>query len=347
MGIQFLDPGGEYYFSVGTSTPGIWGDNSGSNVTCINNAPTGRSTQYAIQLLNSHVGKVLGSNFVELIVGVAFYIPNQSFPSGMQIIEFLDTTNVQCDLRVDSTGHLFFTRNGTTLGSASSLALVVNSGWHYIEMQAKIDNTTGTAQVWVDGLSWVSLTGQDTQNTANAFANRVYINQSYGIVNYIKDIYILDTGTGTNTSRTGDVTVSVFYPNAAGVNQQYTNNGGSSQTNSVQDGINHTGTWPDGDTTYISDATIGHISDFAHQALSLTGTFYGVVHVTYMRKDDAGARSAAQVCLSSATTEVGATIVLGNSYNYYYDVLEQNPNTSTAWTPTTFNAATFGVKTIS
>jgi hypothetical protein len=134
-------------------------------------------------------------------------------------------------------------------------------------------------------VSWLSLTGQNTQATANAYMNRV----RYGAVttaadSYWKDMYGLDTGTGTNTSPLGDITVNVFFPNAAGTNQQFGTLVGSSQTVAVQDGIGHTGTWPDGDTSYIAEATSGHISDFAHQTLSLTGTIYGVIHMSYAKK---------------------------------------------------------------
>jgi hypothetical protein len=65
-----------------------------------------------------------------------------------------------------------------------------------------------------------------------------------------------------------------------------------------------------------------------------------------LRKDDVGSRSVAQVCLSSTATEQGATINLSNSYQYYPDIIELDPNTSAAFTLSGLNAATFGVKEI-
>jgi hypothetical protein len=116
----------------------------------------------------------------------------------------------------------------------------------------------------------------------------------------------------------------------------------------VQDGINHSGTRPDGDTTYISDATAGHISDFAHEALTLTGTIHGVMHVSYVKKDDAGTRLFRQVCLSGSTVETnGVDLSATNTYLYYFDPLDVNPDTSTAFTPITYNNATFGCKEVS
>jgi hypothetical protein len=106
-------------------------------------------------------------------------------------------------------------------------------------------------------------------------------------------------------------------------------------------------TSPNADTAYLASNTVGQQNDNAHQALTLTGTIYGVIHRTYAKKDDAGARAIAQQCLSGATTETGATINLGSSYSYYDDILENDPNTSAAWTVPNFNNATFGVKLIS
>jgi hypothetical protein len=98
---------------------------------------------------------------------------------------------------------------------------------------------------------------------------------------------------------------------------------------------------------YIKSSTANQKTDFAHQAMSLTGTILGVIHRTLARKDDAGARSIKQICESGGTEELSATYALGSSYSYYDDILETDPHTSAQWTVSNFNAATFGVKEIS
>lgn len=114
----------------------------------------------------------------------------------------------------------------------------------------------------------------------------------------------------------------------------------------VQDGINHLGTWPDDDVAFIYDSVSGHKTDFGHQALTLSGTLFSVHHVTYARKDDAGAISINQYCISGGTTETSAAIVMTNTYLYSTDILDNDPNTSAQWTGANFNAATFGVKIV-
>lgn len=360
MAIQFADPGGEYYYNTGLSGAGtpfstIWDSYFVATTSLVSNAPSGRATTYAIgQGPNgSFITKYLSTGFATLVVGAAIYIPANWLPvsNATVLLQLYYNGNQQVDVRCTSAGNLYFTRNGSAaLGGVYSVnALANGSGWHYVEAQFTVNNVTGAAQVWVDNVSWLSVSGQNTRGDgANNLANQVRFYNSFTNgqpTTYWKDMYILDTGTGVNTSRLGDITVGVEYPNAAGVNNAWTPNTGT-PVSTVQDGITYVGTWPDGDTTYIADGNIGDTSDFAHQALSLTGTIYGVVHASYLRKDDAGSRSVAQVCISNGTTETGVTISLGNSYVYYFDVLENDPHTAAPWTLFNFNNATFGTVVI-
>jgi hypothetical protein len=346
MSLLWADPGGEYYFSLGIAgalTAGALNDNSNSSL--VSNAAAGRLTTYAISHSGSgnYFAKFFG-NFQTLIAGWANYNSSSVWVNGNRIIAFVDSATTQVDVRTDASGHLFATRNGTTIGSASSGTLT--TGWHYYEVKAHIaSGTSGSVEVRVDGVVFLTVTGVNTQATGNAFANRVYwLPLVQSTQQYYKDLYVLDTGTGINTTYLGDIAVAVIWPNSAGTNQQWTPNTGT-QVAAVQDGIAHTGTWPDGDTTYIGDGTSGHISDFGHQAVTVTGTIFGAIHASYARKDVAGSQSINQVALQSGSVvETGATISLGNAYLYYFDVLEQDPTGPATWTDTTFNATAFGVK---
>lgn len=410
--VLFLDPGGEQYFSLGPSAAGVWTYTWSSSV--VSNAPAGRATQYALQ--SATVGRNF-SNYQSWCIGYAFQL--NTIPASRTLLIFQDGSTAQCDLRVTGTGSLFFTRNGTQIGGNSS-NLLTPGAWNYIEVKAVIaSGASGSMEVRVNGVVWLTVTGVNTQNTANAYANQVIFNGIGGATSWLKDVYVMaDTGSGPHTDYLGDITVAVNYPNGAGVNAawaksvgpftltsvnisgvyQGTITGGASNAyvgktftitgfangannitgvctastataltiggvttvtethagsaafaaaGMVDDGINHAGTWPDADTTYISDATAGDKADFAHQALSLTGSILAVAHVSYMRKDDAGTRQVQQICLSNGTEEDSATISLGNTYQYYYDILEIDPHTSAAWTLANYNAATFGVKEIS
>jgi hypothetical protein len=352
MAVIFADPGGEFYFGLGVLGAGIW--NAENGVSLVNSAPSGRQAAsdgkfYGFQFnagSNQTLTKIFAPNYSHLIVGWAFYLSATAWTNNSVIVAFQDAGTNQCDLRTNASGQVFFTRNGTVIGSASTVPLT--AGWNYLEVEIVFATAaTGSVQCWLNGVSITSTSSVQTTTSGNAYANRlIFEGSNSGGVDYMKDVYVLDATTGANTTHLGDVTVGVKYPNAAGVNQQWTPNA-STQVSRVQDGITHTGTWPDGDTTYISDGTAGDISDFAHETLTLTGTLYSVLHISYVRKDDAGARAFRQVCLSGATTETnGADISATNTYLYYFDILDQDPNTSAQWTVANYNAATFGAKEI-
>lgn len=113
----------------------------------------------------------------------------------------------------------------------------------------------------------------------------------------------------------------------------------------VQPGIAQIGTRPNNDVTYIVDATSGHISDFAHQSIASTNTTIAAIsHLTYARKDDVGTRVIDQAVLLGATTAL-SNVSLTNSYVYYIQVMDADPN-SNPWTIINFNNTTAGVKEV-
>jgi hypothetical protein len=348
MAVTFADPGGEYYFSLGINgsiTAGVW--TSQNSCSLVSTAPVGRAAAsdgkfYAIFSNGGNVAKNLGVNYTHQVMHFAMYFTTP--PLGVTLFQYKDIATVQTDLRVDGAGHLQIFGNGVQLGSNGP---VVSAGWQFFELDVTFAITAiGAAQAWLNGVSAVTATSVRTAVT-NAYSNGFSITLN-NAGTYLKDVCILDATTGTNVAHLGDITVGVKFPNAAGTNQAWTPLSGT-QVSNVQDGITHTGTWPDGDTTYISSATAGQISDFAHETLASigAGTLYCVIHVTYARKDDVGSRAFRQVCLSGATTETnGVDISATNTYLYYFDPLDQNPNGPATWTVTTYNAATFGVKEI-
>ncbi len=344
MAIPWADPGGEYYFSLGSAgavAAGLWG----AVGTLSNAAPAGRATTYGINV-NAGSGlasKNLGANYTSFILGIAFYIQSNLFTNGLLVVAFVDNATVQVDLRTDAAGHLFFTRNGTTIGSVSTQALT--TGWHYFEIKVTINSSTGFAEVRVDGTTWVTVSGANTQATANAFMQTVKFAGATG--GFMKDIVFIDTTSGVRTSYLGDVTVGVFFANGAGANTAWTPNGAGSNYQCVQDGITHSGTWPDGDTTYVASSTVGQQDDYAHQSVSITGSILAVIHASYLRKDDAGSRSVEQYIKSGSTLAFTSDIFLGNSYLYYFQTAEQDPNTSADWTQAGFNGMTAGCKVTS
>lgn len=421
MALRFAMSGGNLAFSKGAQVAGLW-TNASPNLSIANNAPAGTPDSYAFRSASTSAGANtpnLGT-FTALIAGFRIYPLNTN---AVQLISFRDASgNSQCELNTNGTGQLKFTRNGTPIGGISSFAITPNA-WTYVEFKAIFATAGGgTCEVQINGqvvLTSTGLINATTTNTASVVGFGVPTIGGYG-----KDFYVVDTGSGINTSYLGDITVAEIYPNGAGAHSQWTPNvgpftltsvnttgvyqgtitggvsnayqgyyfnvtgfvnGANNQSNAlctastatsitigtttvtethagsaafqciVQPGIHggfvdlattNVGTRPNDDVTFISDSTVGHISDFSHQTLVLaSGTIAGVVHQTYAKKDDAGSRNIQQTSILGGSTETSGTIALGTSYQYYQDVLETDP-ASNPWTISNFNNATFGVKVV-
>jgi hypothetical protein len=424
MAVRFAESGGQYHQSNALG-PGIW---ASCNASIVNNGvstPRNGST-WTYSIGSAHMTTNAITPQSGLITGAAMYL---SAATTATLIAYTLAGNAQCDLRMNSGGQLFFTRNGTTIGSVST-ASVSAGAWHYFEFKALFaTGATGTCEVYVDGALF--LTASSVQNaTTTATADQVTFSGmaagSWGM-----DFYLLDTSSGSNTTYLGDVTVAELYPNAVGSNAAWSvqqgsftltaaanasggttvytgtitngatptnawqgyyfttsgftngaNNGtflctastatnitlanasGVAEThagtcafqNPLQVGIHggiddgyattNTGTRPPTGNQYIFSSTSGQKTDYAHTALALTGTIAAVVHMTNAFKDDAGLRQIQQICISGGTEEDSATISLPTSYQYFADILENDPHTAAAWTLSGLNAATFGVKEI-
>jgi hypothetical protein len=122
--------------------------------------------------------KNFGAQLATFYFGTAIKInnPGPVAVADCIIAAFQDATNTQVDLRLKPDGTFYFTRNGTTLGSASPNALSFNQ-WYYLEVKIVINSSTGSVELRINGTStgWISLTGQNTQATANAYCTRFWV----------------------------------------------------------------------------------------------------------------------------------------------------------------------------
>jgi hypothetical protein len=180
-------------------------------------------------------------NSATYIVGMAVRI-DFSAPTRMSdtmLISFLDGGTHQVSLKVDSAGHLYFVRNGTTLiGSASTLSLT-GFAWHYIEVKVTIDPSVGVCSLQVDGVNWLNLTGQNTRATSNSFTGQVAIGNlatnafTTGYVLWIDDFYLANTSGSFNNNFLGDRKVLGLVPNGNGSTLNYTMNAAAWPSNTA------------------------------------------------------------------------------------------------------------------
>lgn len=105
---------------------------------------------------------------------------------------------------------------------------------------------------------------------------------------------------------------------------------------------------PDDDSSYVTDNVSGDLERYTYPAISGASAVLAVVVNARAEKTDTGlARIRAATKSGSATSDSGTDIALTqSSYVDYQGIFETDPNTSTAWTQTTANAAEFGIKTV-
>lgn len=154
----------------------------------------------------------LGANYSTLYTG--FAVSGNTF-----LVGFEDGTSEQ--LYASVSGSTVVIYRGSTLLAQSVTGVVPQTGWYFVEFGATISSTAGSATVKINGNTVLSITGANTQNTANAWTNGV------GFYNCtIDDFYVCDstTGAGTYPCNTflGDKRVRTVYPSGNGATIQFT-----------------------------------------------------------------------------------------------------------------------------
>lgn len=259
-----------------------------------------------------------------------------------------------------SARHVFMARNydgsltvyrndgasNTSLGTTAPDVIRVSDAY-YVEMKTTIHNSTGTVDVWVNGVNVLSLTGQDTQNGSSSSVRTLWMGNEAGNGNTewdIDDLYTFDSVAGEVDDVLGPVRVEWLKADGIGTHTgDFTNVGGASEWQSVRDVSG-----PDDDTTYITSATVGHQHTSTMGNTSLpAGTIYGVQALIHARVTDAGFRGIKPLFVQGGSDYLGTEQYPGTSYRYLHEVFETDPDTSAAWDIAGVNSVQLGVEVTS
>ena len=237
-----------------------------------------------------------------------------------------------------TTGELeVYNGDGTLL--ASSGYTISPYVWYYIEFKVTINNTTGSFELKVLGVSQASGTNVDTQNTANATADRIqfeYHGTGSSINFWWDDIYICDGAGALNNDFLGDCRVDALTPTADTAQADFTPQGGGANYVEVDEIV------PDDDTTYVYSSTVGHRDLYTMADMPVSGAVFGLQLAWRARKADAGSRSARRVLKSGVTTDLGTSQPLSDTYQTFLEIIETDPNTGSQWSEAGVNAAEIG-----
>lgn len=285
---------------------------------------------------NAYIKKVISGTEATKTVGVALKVIAANAYNN-NFMQFYEGSNAQLALKFTTTGYISIYLGSTLL--ATSSARVPVGEWHYIEFKSTIDNTNGSYEVRLDGTNILSDSSIDTQYSSNAYWDVVYLRSGGGWdYIYFDDFYLTDSTGSTSTGFLGTIHIETLLPNADAGTNQWTTSSGTDHYAMVDDNP------PDDDTSYLEDSTSGNRELFDLPAVSPSSlTIKGVSSVVDQRVTDATTVDMKFVNKSGTTTTTGsAQTVSSTSQARFDEIYDQDPDTSTAWTKTTFEAAQFG-----
>lgn len=309
----------------------------------------GRNSTNGIRMPGARAGvyRTLPTNYATLIVGRSVKIATLG-TSAFTIFGFGDGGTVQINILIGTSGEILVWRgpqSGAT-GLASTSAGVYTAGTEvYFEAKVTFNGSTGAVEVRKNGTAVLTASSLDTTQSANNYANRIYIgadgtvNNTAGANADADDYYLCDTSGSTNNDFLGDIRVECLLPSGAGNSTQWTPSAGSNYQCVDETAVN-------GDTDYVSSSNIGDKDTYAMGNLSSTaGTVFGVATKLRARKDDAGTRTLKSVVRLSATESNGASIGQGTSYAEMFDIFETKPGGG-SWSTTDVNNMEAGVEVV-
>lgn len=353
MAIQFMDNFTQYGFNEAFLLNGVYAQMSTHGFTWLASDPDASGTGRVIAMIGDYqfdepLRKVLTTP--RDTVGVAVRLWMNNLPNNSNItptIQFLDSAALRhISICVTTTGAIYVMRGGaiagtggTYLGQTTGPVLVANA-WQHIEVKVYIHDSAGTVEVRVEGVPVLSLTGIDTKNSASTTVDQINLHGLKTLAGtamqfHWKDFIIWDSSGSSNNDFIGPCQVITLLPD--GDNSfNWTPSTGSTGYNLINEGFE-----PDDESSYISaSSSLPAASTFTLGNLPADVTSVkAVMPVVRARKTDGGDGTLQVSMVSGASTGSGASRPITVAYTYWSDVIEVDPATAAAWTPTAVNAA--------
>lgn len=311
-------------------------------------AGNGRAGTAALARAYTNAGYIMSRPFPAtdvIVVGFAFkmnvqpadalqlpYIPHFVSDTGNPEITlfFLQNHTLQIRRGVALTG----APNSGTLLATGTIPLAIGA-WYYVEIKLFCDNA-GTCEVKVNGVTDINFAG-DTLNVSANLTNLAFGGANACQVFYVDDLYICDDSGADNNDFLGDLRVDALLPDGVGNSSDFTPSAGANWQ-CVDENP------PNDDADYVEEATINDHDTYTFENTPIAaGTLYGLQQAVYARKDDAGFRTLKGMIRSGGADYEGTDLhPLSDSYLYFLEIFEQDPDTAAAWLVAGLNAGEFG-----
>lgn len=232
---------------------------------------------------------------------------------------------------------------GTELGS-SAPAVLSAATWNHIEVYATASNSAGAIEIRVNEVIVLTLSSVDTVGSGTEYFASLLVSLnrlSAGNIRYIDDLYVWNSAGTLNNDFVGDRRVLTLMPNVNSATQEMTVTGAANAYTAIRSA--------DGDTSYLTASdSVPVTSEFGFEdAGDNVGAINAVQTVVLARKTEAGAATMQVSMISGADVDAGDVHSIADSYSYYEDVFETNPDTGAPWNASTISAATFRLRRLS
>lgn len=354
MSLIFMD--GFDHITSDTDFLNKWGNGDGNGLTSSSTVRMGLGKAIYMNSSAANLIRIVSASEEDdvLIAGFGVYFDSLSIDTSLI---YFGSDNTGTDM---GTEHVHIRRNsdgtvsayrgnsgGTVLGTTSSAVMPNQDVWYYIEVKVTLHDTTGAVVVKVDDVEVLNLSAIDTKNGGtDAVFDTVRLERDAvgSTIVRFDDFYLCNEQGTSNNDFLGESKIYTLTPAASGNYSQLTGSDGNSVNNYQQvDEI------PPNTSDYNGSATNGQkdtydfrLSGSEFTTVATTGSVAGIQLGSYAAKDDVSAKSFRHVHYINSTDYTESDHGLATSYTYYYDLIEQNPDTATAWTRSDIDGAEWG-----
>ena len=283
------------------------------------------STSHVINDVTAGKTKVIGFH----VVGLGTYTGYTGTLS-YSLVKFVAGANVIWVVNTASGVRVY---RGSTLISSS--ATVIASDLTHVAIKVFSDASAGTIELRLNGeATGIVFDNPTGLNTGGSDITSVGIGPNKTNSVKIDNVFFGDDFHGE--------VYSVLCNPSADSSVQFTPSAGSNYACIDEDAQN-------GDTDYVESSTVGHKDLYAFEDVATSGVVIQVVALTTVaRKDDAGGRTLTPIAKQDSTEYDQTTVTLATAYPAVNNTASTNVFSAApdaqAWTPTIFNAMTWGFK---
>ena len=256
------------------------------------------------------------------------------------LMKLLDITTIQVQLW-NANGTLQVRANDSSVLASSAANVLDNNVYHLIEVHAIIASA-GTFDVKVDGTTVITASVDTGTGTTNDYFNRVAFGPGGSDGTARMDDYAINNTSGPpNNSWIGDGRVIALIPNAVGDASDTTELTGVGQT-ALSVLYQNIDELPANTSDYNYGTTAGHYTIWNLTDTTNVASVNATMLWVRAFMNDAGPANFKFVTKTNSTKYVSANVALTQSWAYYSELRETNPNTAAAWTAANLDALQVG-----